>query len=88
MMSEKIDIAGLNKADVLAALFNSFRPQGAGFLNVLTSDLYFDYVLGRVLKVDLSGDSFDPRLYDRDNGEGAALRTINALKQEIAANAL
>src|SRR5438105_3753792 len=33
---------------------------------------YFDYLKGRVMKVDLSGDQLDPRLYDRDNGKGAA----------------
>jgi len=30
------------------------------------------------MKVDLSGDEFDPRMYDRDNGQGAALRAINS----------
>lgn len=34
--------------------------------------LCFDYVLGRVMKVDISGDTLDSSLYDRDNGEGAA----------------
>lgn len=38
--------------------------------------LYFDYVQGRVMKVDLSGDAFDPWLYDRDNGTGAAYAAI------------
>ena len=38
---------------------------------------YFDYLKGRVMKIDLSGDSeLDPRLYDRDNGAGAAERAI------------
>lgn len=27
----------------------------------------FDYLYGRVLKVDLSGDEFEESLYDRDN---------------------
>lgn len=38
--------------------------------------IYFDYLQGRVMKVDLAGDELDPRLYDRDNGEGAARRAI------------
>ena len=44
-------------------------------------NLYFDYLEGRVLKVDLRGDSeeFDERLYDRDCGEGAAQRAIDQL---------
>jgi hypothetical protein len=38
--------------------------------------IYFDYLFGRVLKVDIGGDDLDPRLYDRDLGEGAAERAI------------
>ena len=41
------------------------------------NNLYFDYVRGRVLKVDLSGTELDPRKYDRDNGSGAALAALN-----------
>lgn len=33
---------------------------------------YFDYVNGRVMKVDLCGDELRVGLFDRDNGEGAA----------------
>ena len=39
-------------------------------------DLYFDYLYGRVMKIDLAGDELDPWLYDRDNGEGAAERAL------------
>lgn len=80
------------KAAVLAALYNASKPQGMGWLqydsrqmteeeaeNILTDVTSFDYVGGRVMKVDLTGDEFDPRLYDRDNGEGAALRSISHL---------
>ena len=69
---------------ILAALFNSSKRQGLGLLDPASSmtveeasDLlerssYFDYLKGHVMKVDLKGESFDPWLYDRDNGEGAA----------------
>jgi hypothetical protein len=40
---------------------------------------YFDYLQGRVMKVSLEGDELDARLYDRDNGEGAAAEAISAL---------
>lgn len=40
---------------------------------------YFDYLQGRVMKVDLSKDEFDPRLYDRDNGESAAEMAIKSV---------
>jgi hypothetical protein len=92
-----IDITGLNKAKVLAALWNASRMQGISFLgnngsNHMTEeeankilsdeefeDKYFDYLNGRVMKVDLSGDELDPRLYDRDNGQGAAKRAIDSI---------
>lgn len=48
--------------------------------------LSFDYLKGRVMKVDLSGDSFNEWGYDRDNGDGAASRALANLKpvKEIA----
>jgi hypothetical protein len=40
----------------------------------------FDYLHGRVLKVWVSPDGeLDPRLYDRDNGQGAAERALAPL---------
>src|SRR5262245_31027771 len=42
--------------------------------------LDFDYLKGRRLKVDLSGDSFDSRDYDRELGEGFAARVIENLR--------
>lgn len=46
----------------------------------------FDYVKGRVMKIDLNGDDLDPRLYDRENGPGAAARAIDALRQTKTTN--
>lgn len=45
---------------------------GAG----IKRELYFDYVQGRPLKADLSGDEFNPALYDRDNGQGAGAAAV------------
>jgi len=43
--------------------------------------IYFDYLNGKVMKIDLtSNDEFNPWLYDRDNGEGAAQKAVNTLK--------
>ena len=90
-----IDISKKDKAAVLAALYNSSRPLGLGFLHfnpapmtleeareLLKFSSYFDYVKGRVMKVDLSGDTLDTWLYDRDNGEGAAARAIASVADE------
>lgn len=88
-----IDITG-RKAAVLAALYNASKPLGLGHLHAKGEPMdegtaailiaragsaRFDYLWGRVMKVDLSGDSFDPRLYDRDNGEGAAARAVEGV---------
>ncbi len=90
-----ISLDGLSRADVLAALYNNAKPQGMGmgFLHYEAEDMgrteaalllregaYFDYVKGRVMKVDLSTSVLNPRLYDRDNGEGAAFRVIVELR--------
>ena len=88
-----ISIRGLDKAAVLAALYNAAQAQGMGFLQydpkpmtadeagtILAKTTYFDYLKGRVMKVDLSKDEFMPDLYDRDNGRGAAQKVIDTLK--------
>ena len=94
-MSNKISIKGLNKADVLVALFNRAKPQSMGFMHydpkpmiretaekLLCEATDFDYIQGRVMKVDLSSDAeFDPWFYDRDNGQGAAAEVIEALRK-------
>ncbi len=41
---------------------------------------YFDYVHGRVMKVEIHGDALDEAPYDRDNGAGAAARAIAELR--------
>jgi hypothetical protein len=86
----KISIKGLDKSAVLAALYNNSKPQGLGFLHyeetpmsitdataIIGQQGYcYDYLKGRVMKVDISNDEFDPWLYDRDNGEGTAYKAI------------
>lgn len=94
-MTMEIDLTKLNKADVLTVLYNASKPQGMGFLHynaslmsteeandLLKVNTYFDYLKGRVMKIDLSGDTLHPGLYDRDNGQGAAARAIDSLRRE------
>lgn len=89
----KINISSLDKAALLAALFNNSHAQGMGFLqphaqnmtyeeaqSLLATSSYFDYVRGRVMKVDLGSDVLYTRLYDRDNGQGEAQRVIDSLR--------
>lgn len=89
-----INIKGLDKAEVLAALFNGSTQQGMGVLDergasdmtvdqareILKTQSDFDYLRGRVMKIDISGDKIDPRLYDRDRGQGAVEEIINSLR--------
>lgn len=52
------------------------------YINQRGGNLKFDYVYGRPIKVDLTGDSFDPRLYDRRNGGvGIARRIVEKLRK-------
>ena len=51
------------------------------------SSIYFEYLSGRVMKVDIVGPDLDPRLYDRDNGEGAALEALQPLLENTAPTA-
>ena len=90
-MEETINIKG-KRAKALAALYNASQPLGMGFLHfnptpmteneaeeILKKQTYFDYLSGRVMKVDLSGDEFYPGFYDRDNGQGAARRALDSI---------
>jgi len=130
----RISIEGLDKAAVLAALYNRAKPWRKGFLrydptsmtveeaqqiisgrgddlaadlgvrfvrtrglidrlrgfiNRLrgkeTTDTYqylrYDYLNGRVMKVDLEGDELETSQYNTYNGEGAAETVIEQLRQ-------
>lgn len=91
-----VDIKGLDKAEVLKALWDGSHTQGYSglfgpqelslddarkMIEKCNDDLYFDYVYGRVIKCNLSGDSFKSYLYNRDCGTGAAERIIDALRK-------
>lgn len=80
-----ISLIGKDKAKVLASLYNNSKPLGLGIRQydpkpmtveeaseLLKEQTYFDYLKGRIMKVDLSGDSLETYLYNRDNGEGSA----------------
>lgn len=106
-----VNISGLPKANVLAALFNEAAieepvgwmlamegPQNGmslpeaqwhldGYGDAPTNDKGITYprtefrsLYGRILGLDLSGDSFDPFTYDRLNGAGKAQDIITRLR--------
>ena len=43
-----------------------------------SGDTYFDYLNGRVMKIDVASEPLDTRLYNRDNGFGAAEAALAA----------
>jgi len=104
-----VDISGLDKAAVLATLYNragSPRPGSAAALHytpmpmsieqsraIIEEDLakydsgiHYDCLHGRCLKINITGDTMDSWLYDREYGEGAAQRAINELRGGYTSN--
>lgn len=91
----KISIEGIDKAELLAALYNHSRPLGMGILNYDPKDMTkeeakeildtsrtdFDYLKGRVMKVNIKGDELRTDLYNRDNGQGAAEAIVIGLQR-------
>ena len=89
-----MNISHLSKAKVLAALYNNSIPLGLGMLQFNPAQMteeeaqklldenegkYFDYIKGRVMKINLSTEELDTRMYNRDLGKGAAEKIINSL---------
>jgi hypothetical protein len=85
----EIDISKIDKAEVLLTLYNNSQPLGLGFLQyedrkmtlseakeLLQNQTYFDYLKGRVMKIDLGENILKTWLYDRDNGENAAYNVL------------
>lgn len=92
-----MNIGNYDKAEVLAALYNNATVQGMGFIKTKSGKMtkdeaadilgrsqtkYFGYLKCRVMKISLATDDLDTRLYNRDNGKGAAERAIEALAKK------
>ena len=89
-----VNIYGLSRAAVLAALYNAARPIGMGFMHydkapmteaeaaeILKTQTYFDYLKGRVMKISIDSDGLYTDMYDRDNGPNAAEFVIEELRK-------
>lgn len=89
-----IDIKGLDKAEILVELYNHSHQKGIGIFaarkelsvedarELLKNQTSFDYLYGKVMKVDLSSDLvFDETLYEIDNGKGKCQNIIDKLKE-------
>ncbi len=64
--------------------FLHYKPEAMSISEarrLLAGSTYFDYLHGRVMKIQIQGDILNPRLYDRDNGPGAAANVIRELRE-------
>ena len=90
-----ISLEGLDKAVVLAALYNNakrshgllglhYLPGAMGIevaREIIKDNKIFNYLQGKALKVDLTGDELDTREYNEYNGEGLAEKIINSIRE-------
>lgn len=87
-----IDVSQIKESELLAALYNASKPLGMGHIHFTPEDMTleqaeklllestdFDYLHGRVMKVEINGHTLYPDDYDRDNGKGAAQRVVDSL---------
>lgn len=90
------NISGIDKAELLAALYNGTKALGMGKHHDLGRDmtveeaqtvidsckgvLFFDYLYGRPIKTDIRFDKTNFRLYDRDTHPGAGDEIVARLR--------
>ncbi len=91
--SEMVNIAGLDKVQLLHALWTRSKPAAyydfsmanpPSFNVVLANDgvkRYIDYFQGRCIKTDLSKNEANPRMFDRDFGQGAFAQVVADLRK-------
>ncbi len=95
-MSNTVDITGIDKPKLLAALYNNSEPvnfsslAGPGWMTeekaaeIIKEDgLDFDYLYDHEIKINLGRDKVDPYAYDRNNGEGRVASIVENLRKSI-----
>lgn len=91
-----VDIKDIDKAVLLTALFNRGKVQGGlhtkhnRLMNaeeaqaLINSRGYdFDYIHGRVMKIDISSDTVNSALYDRNNGDGTCSDVVRRSRNKL-----
>jgi hypothetical protein len=86
---DTVELTEEQRPAALAALYNASKPLGMGILHYTPEEMteaeaaellketsYFDYLKGRVMKLNFKYEPLDLRLYDRDNGAGAGHRAL------------
>ena len=95
---QSLDISMFNTDDLKLTLFYALIQRSKATANFITQNFnlaehqqvlnmikkgHIDYYNGRVFKSNISGDTFNTGLYDRENGSGAAERIVNFIKAEL-----
>lgn len=91
-MADSVDITGVDKRALLRALWENSAPASffahSGVPPPAWDDkkvpdplTHVDYHQGRCIKVDFSGSTINPAMYDRDMGQGSVARIVAALKE-------
>lgn len=91
--SDSVDISGLDKAGLLFRLWSNAKPAlyytqrnidppefGPMKAALEATKTYIDYYNGRCIKANLSGNSVNPKMYDRDAGTGAFSTIVNTMR--------
>lgn len=88
-----IDITGLDKAELLVALFNAAKKRSAVFHDDLSIEdarellsdgtLSFGYVDTRALQINLRHDELQTTMYNHHNGVNAAEDAVAALRKSM-----
>lgn len=94
-MSYKVDVSGIDKAQLLRGLwakspvsawcrvngvYNEFDAEAAQ-KQFVEKGGSFGYFCGRVIKSNLKEDMVDPWGYDRDNGHGAFQKVVTEIRE-------
>lgn len=93
-MFESLNITGIEKAAVLAALYNAAgpskaEPDGYDATHVMTlgearellsgTKTYFNIIMGRNIAVSLNDNQLNYRIYDERNGRGMTEKVLEPL---------
>jgi len=89
-----VDISGINKKVFLESLWENSKPASfftssgitpppidKGELEDSLKNGKADYLSGRVIKMNFSGDTVDPWGYDRDNGTGSVQKIVDEIRK-------
>jgi hypothetical protein len=93
-MADKVDISGLDRLELLHRLWERSSPALFFSLESLDPPKWdektaaealernrIDYLMGRAIKCRFDEtNQVDPRLYDRDNGQGAFKKVVDGMR--------